>query len=163
MWPAHDNCVQRRAAVKRYDSVQLVLRHKGSEVYSIPPTATVYEALEKLAEKNVGALLVMEGTELVGILSERDYVRKVILKGHSSRDLAVSEIMSSPAVTVDSKTTIDECMQRMTDKRCRHLPVVEEGRVLGLVSIGDLVNWIITVQDETIHHLEDYITGKYPA
>jgi CBS domain-containing protein len=149
--------------VKLYDTVQLVLRRKGSDVYSIPPNATVYEALETLAEKNVGALLVMEGTELVGILSERDYVRKVILKGHSSRDLEVSEIMSSPAVTVDPKTTIDECMQRMTHMRCRHLPVVEDGRVLGVVSIGDLVNWVITVQDETIHHLENYITGKYPA
>jgi CBS domain-containing protein len=149
--------------VKLYDSVALILKRKGSEVFSISPHATVYQALEKLAEKNVGALVVMEGTELVGILSERDYVRKVILKGFSSKQLKVSEIMSSPAVTVSPKATIDECMQRMTERRCRHLPVVEEGRLVGVVSIGDLVNWIITVQDETIHHLEDYITGKYPA
>lgn len=149
--------------MKLYDSVELVLKRKGSVVYSIAPDATVYQALEKLAEKNVGALAVMDGPMLVGILSERDYVRKVILKGHSSRELRVSEIMSSPAVTVGPQCTIDECMQLMTDKRCRHLPVVADGRMVGMVSIGDLVNWIITAQDETIHQLEDYITGKYPA
>jgi len=149
--------------VKLYDSVALILKRKGSEVSSISPHATVYQALEKLAEKNIGALVVIDGTDLVGILSERDYVRKVILKGYSSKQLKVSEIMSSPAVTVNPKATIDECMQRMTDKRCRHLPVVEEGKLVGVVSIGDLVNWIITAQDETIHHLEDYITSKYPA
>ncbi len=149
--------------MKLYDSVALILKRKGSEVCSISPHATVYEALEKLAEKNIGALVVIDGTDLVGILSERDYVRKVILKGHSSKQLKVSEIMSSPAVTVDLKATIDECMQRMTDRRCRHLPVVEGGKLVGVVSIGDLVNWIITAQDETIHHLEDYITNKYPA
>lgn len=149
--------------MKLSDSVQLILKRKGSEVHSISPHATVFEALEKLAEKNVGALAVVDGSELVGILSERDYVRKVILKGHSSRELKVSAIMSSPAITVGPKATIDECMQRMTGKRCRHLPVVDEGRLVGVVSIGDLVNWIITAQDETIHHLEDYIAGKYPA
>ncbi len=149
--------------MKLYDSVALILRKKGSEVHSISPRATVYEALEKLAEKNVGALVVVDGSTLVGILSERDYVRKVILKGHSSRELKVSDIMSSPAVTVESKTLIDECLQRMTDNRCRHLPIVDDGQLRGLVSIGDLVSWIITAQDETIHQLEDYITGKYPA
>lgn len=149
--------------MKLYDSVALILSRKGSEVFSIASHATVYQALEKLAEKNVGALVVMDGDELVGILSERDYVRKVILQGFSSKQLKVSEIMSSPAVTVSPTATIDECMQRMTDRRCRHLPVVEEGRLVGMVSVGDLVSWIITVQDETIHHLEDYITGKYPA
>jgi CBS domain-containing protein len=151
------------AVVKLRDSVRLILKRKGTEVYSISPDATVYEALEKLADKNVGALVVVDGTNLVGILSERDYVRKVILKGFSSRELKVSEIMSNPAVTVNPDTTIDECMQCMTEKRCRHLPVVDEGRLVGLVSIGDLVSWIITSQDETIHQLEDYITGKYPG
>ena len=149
--------------MERYDPVALILKRKGSEVHSISPGATVYQALEKLAEKNCGALVVMEGTDLIGILSERDYVRKVILKGHTSRKLLVSEIMSSPATTVTPRATIDECMQRMTDMRCRHLPVVEEGQVVGVVSIGDLVNWIISAQDQTIHQLEDYITGKYPA
>ena len=149
--------------MKLYDSVALILKRKGSEVYSISPHASVYQALEKLAEKNLGALVVIDGSDLVGILSERDYVRKVILKGYSSKQLKVSEIMSSPAVTVNPKATIDECMQTMTNRRCRHLPVVEEGKLVGVVSIGDLVNWIITAQDETIHHLEDYITSKYPA
>jgi CBS domain-containing protein len=149
--------------VKLHDSVERILRQKGCEVYSIRPDATVYEALEKLAEKNVGALLVMNGSELVGLLSERDYVRKVILKGHSSKDLTVDEIMTSSPITVSLKTTVDECMHYMTNKRCRHLPVVDQGKVVGLVSIGDLVNWIMTVQDVTIHELEDYISGKYPA
>jgi CBS domain-containing protein len=149
--------------VKLHDSVERILRQKGSEVYSISPDATVFEALETLEEKNVGALLVMDGDSLVGLLSERDYVRKVKLKGHSSTDLKVEEIMSSPVVTVDSKATVDECMFRMTNKRCRHLPVVNDGKVVGVVSIGDLVNWIMTAQDFTIHQLEDYITGKYPG
>jgi len=149
--------------VKLHDAVERILRQKGSEVYSISPDATVFEALETLEEKNIGALLVMAGDTLVGLLSERDYVRKVKLKGHSSTDLKVEEIMSSPVVTVTPKTTVDECMCCMTNKRCRHLPVVDEGKVVGVVSIGDLVNWIMTVQDVTIHQLEDYICGKYPA
>ena len=149
--------------MKLKDSVELILKQKGSQVHSISADATVYEALEKLADKDIGALVVMNGTELVGVFSERDYVRKVILKGRSSREMQVHEIMSNPAVTVDRKTTVDECMYLMTSKRFRHLPVVEAGTVVGVVSIGDLVNWIITVQDLTIHQLEDFITGKYPG
>lgn len=145
------------------EPVHRILRNKGSQVYSIAPDATVYEALEKLAEKDIGALVVLEGVELVGIFSERDYVRKVILKGRSSRDMKVHEIMSSPVVTLSVQTSIDECMYRMTEQRCRHLPVVEDGKVVGVVSIGDVVNWIITTQDMTIHQLEDYISGKYPG
>ena len=149
--------------MKLYDSVALILRHKGSQVHAISPNVTVYEALEKMAEKDVGALIVMDGPDLVGVLSERDYVRKVFIKGHSSKDMMVHEIMSSPAVTVNLGTTIDECMRQMTEDRCRHLPVVEQGRVVGVVSIGDLVNWIISAQDHTINQLQDYISGKYPA
>ena len=149
--------------MKLHDSVELILKRKGAQVYSITAHATVYEALEKMADNDVGALVVMHGTDLVGIISERDYARKVILDGRSSKEMKIHEIMSSPAVTVNLSTTIDECMHRMTDKRCRHLPVVEEGRVVGLVSIGDLVHWIIAAQDLTIHQLEDYICGKYPA
>jgi CBS domain-containing protein len=149
--------------VKLTESIELILKRKGSQVHSIAADATVYEALEKLADKDIGALVVMKGTEVVGVFSERDYVRKVILKGRSSREMQVHEIMSSPVVTVDRTTTVDECMHLMTSKRFRHLPVVEAGRVVGVVSIGDLVNWIITVQDLTIHELEDYITGKYPG
>jgi len=149
--------------VKLYDSVALILRRKGADVHSVSPDVTVYQALEKLAEKDIGALVVMDGRTLVGILSERDYVRKVILKGFSSKELKVHEIMSSPVVSVSPRTTVDDCMRCMTDERCRHLPVVEEGKVVGVVSIGDLVNWIITAQDDTIHQLEGYISGKYPA
>ena len=149
--------------MKLQDSIDRILRQKGSEVYSISPDATVFEALETLEERNVGALLVMAGDNLVGLLSERDYVRKVKLRGHSSTDLKVSEIMSTPVVTVTPTATVDDCMRCMTNKRCRHLPVVDEGKVVGVLSIGDLVNWIMTVQDVTIHQLEDYICGKYPA
>jgi CBS domain-containing protein len=149
--------------VKLHDSVDRILNQKGSAVYSISPDATVFQALEMLEEKNVGALLVIAGDTLVGLLSERDYVRKVKLKGHSSTDLKVEEIMSNPVVTVSPKTTVDECMHCMTNKRCRHLPVLDGERVVGVVSIGDLVNWIMTVQEVTIHQLEDYICGKYPA
>lgn len=149
--------------MKLNDSVGLVLKQKGSLVHSIPPDVTVYEALKKMADENVGALVVMQGSDLVGLISERDYARKVILKDRSSKEMKVEEIMSSPVVTVDRRATIDECMYKMTDKRCRHLPVVEEGRVIGVVSIGDLVNWIITAQDVTINQLEGYITGRYPG
>jgi CBS domain-containing protein len=151
------------SAMKLNDSVEIILKRKGPQVYSIRPDVTVYEALERMADKDVGALVVMDGTDLVGVFSERDYVRKVILKGRSSKEIQVHEIMSSPVVTVDPKTTIDDCMHRMTDKRCRHLPVVDGQQVVGVVSIGDLVNWIIKVQDFTIHQLEEYITGKYPC
>ena len=149
--------------MKLHDCVELILKQKGSQVYSIAPHVTVYEALEKMADGNVGALMVMRGTDLLGIISERDYARKVILDGRSSKEMKVQEIMSSPAVTVNPRATIDECMQRMTDKRCRHLPVVDGERVVGVVSIGDLVNWIISAQDHAIRQLEDYICGKYPA
>jgi CBS domain-containing protein len=153
----------RRSAVKLNDCVERILRQKGSSVYSVAPHVTVYKALEMMADKDIGALVVMEGDDLVGLLSERDYVRKVILKGFSSKEITVDDIMSSPAVSVNLRTSVDECMRLMTDNRCRHLTVMEEGAVVGVVSIGDLVNWIITVQDLTIHQLEDYITGKYPA
>jgi CBS domain-containing protein len=148
--------------VKLNDPVELILKRKGFEIHSIAQDKTVYEALQKMAEKDIGALVVMDGTTVVGIFSERDYARKVVLKDRSSREMQVHEIMTAPVVTVTPKTTVDECMYCMTANRCRHLPVVE-GTVVGLVSIGDLVNWIMSVQDLAIHQLEDYITGKYPA
>jgi CBS domain-containing protein len=145
------------------EPVARILQHKGAQVHSIAPDVTVYEALEKMAEHDVGALVVLDGASLVGIISERDYARKVRLKDRSSKEMKVHEIMSSPPVTVALGTTIDECMARMTDNRCRHLPVVEKDAVVGLVSIGDLVNWTIRAQDLTIHQLEDYISGRYPG
>ena len=145
--------------MKLVDRVELILKQKGSQVYTITPEVTVYEALAKMAENGIGALVVMDGTDLVGIISERDYARKVILAGRSSKEMKVHEIMSSPPVTVNLKSTVDECMERMTEKRCRHLPVVEEGKVVGVVSIGDVIHWIITAQDLAIRQLEDYISG----
>jgi CBS domain-containing protein len=149
--------------MKLQDAVRRILSLKGPQVYSITPDSTVYEALKTLAEKNTGALVVMQGSDVVGMLSERDYARKVLLSGRSSKETLVAEIMTTPAVTVSPGTTVDECMQLMTAQRCRHLPVVDDGKVVGVVSIGDLVNWIITTQDFTIHQLEDYITGGYPG
>jgi CBS domain-containing protein len=146
-----------------HEPVARILHHKGSQVHFIAPDVTVFEALQKMAEHDVGALPVIDGSRLVGIISERDYARKVILKDRSSKEMKVHEIMSSPAVTVTPSTPIDECMNRMTDKRCRHLPVVDGEVVVGVVSIGDLVNWTINSQDLTIHQLEDYISGRYPV
>lgn len=140
-------------------TVGLLMRNKGGGVWSLSPSSSVYDAIAMMAERQVGALLVMEGGRLVGIVSERDYARKVILQGRSSKDTAVAEIMSSPVITVTPVHSIGECMQIVTEKRIRHLPVVEGDQVKGIVSIGDLVNWVVSEQQATIRHLEAFIAG----
>jgi CBS domain-containing protein len=142
-------------------TISEILNHKGSAVWSIRPDATVFEAIQLMAEKNVGALLVMDGEQLVGLISERDYTRKVALRGKTSKELKVREILAGNLVTATPTHTVESCLHLMTDHRVRHLPVLDSGKVAGLVSIGDLVNWVISTQDTTIRQLETYISG-YP-
>jgi CBS domain-containing protein len=141
-------------------TVSEILRGKGYQVWSVAPDSTVYDALKLMADKNVGAVLVMDGGVLVGVLSERDYARKVILHGRSSRDTAVREIMTERVVCVSPEETAEECMALMTDKRVRHLPVVRDNQIIGVVSIGDVVKSIISEQHFIIEQLEHYITGS---
>ncbi len=136
-----------------------ILKSKGSQIWSIGPDAKVFKALEFMAEKNIGAVLVMEGDRLVGVLSERDYARKVILKGHASKDLAVRDIMTADVACVAPETTPEEAMALMVDKHIRHLPVIEGDRVIGVISIGDVVKAIISDREFTIDQLARYIRG----
>lgn len=138
-----------------------LLQAKGSQIWSIEPQATVYRALQIMAEKNVGALLVIDRDQLVGIFSERDYARKVILKGKSSKDTSVSELMTPEVFYINTKDTLDECMVLMTAKHIRHLPVLENKQLVGIVTLGDVVQQIIVEQKFTIRELEKYITGGY--
>jgi CBS domain-containing protein len=140
-------------------TIGAVLRQKAGDILSIAPDASVYDAIELMADKGVGALLVMEQGVLLGIVSERDYARKVVLQGRHSKDTPVTDIMSSPVVTVTRQHTVGECLRIITDKHFRHLAVSEQGKVIGVVSIGDLVNCVITEQEQTIRHLHAYISG----
>jgi CBS domain-containing protein len=145
------------------DTVRSILADKGATIWSVTPDATVYDALAMLAEQDVGALLVMTDGKLVGIFSERDYARKVILMGRSSREMHVREIMTSPVIAVSPDHSVDDCMRIITKHRVRHLPVLDGDTLAGVISIGDLVNSIISAQAETIQHLSNYICGNYPS
>jgi CBS domain-containing protein len=149
--------------MKVFDPVLFILRKKGTEIFRVAPDDTVYDAMKLMADKDVGALLVMDGEQLEGIVSERDYARKVILQGRSSKDTRVREIMTEAMITVKPDTSVDEAMRLMTTNRSRHLPVFCDGKVHGVISIGDLVQWISFSQDQTIEQLEHYIEGKYPC
>ena len=145
------------------DTIAMVLKEKGQNIWSLDPEALVYDAIEMMANKHVGALLVTSDGKLVGIISERDYARKVILQERSSKQTQVKEIMTSSLIVVRPDQTVEDCMRLMTENRIRHLPVVENEKVLGVVSIGDLVKWVVSAQAETIHQLQHYIAGGYPG
>jgi CBS domain-containing protein len=143
-------------------TISEILDHKNPSVWSVSPETTVFDAIQMMADKNIGALLVMDGEKLVGIMSERDYTRKVALKGKASKQTAVREIITGQVISVTPSHTVEDCMRLMTSHRIRHLPVLDHGRVSGIISIGDLVNWIISSQTSTIHQLQTYIAG-YPG
>ncbi len=145
------------------DPVRLLLKQKGHFVWHISPETCVYDAIELMAEKYVGALMVVAEGKLVGVISERDYARKVILQGKASKETPVREIMSSPAISVTPDQTVEDSMRIMTENHIRHLPVADNGEVVGVVSIGDLVKWMISAQQQTISQLHNYINNQYPA
>lgn len=140
-------------------TVKDILQHKGNVVWSVRPDESVFDALKLMAEKDIGGLAVMEGDRLVGIITERDYARKVVLQGRSSKTTPVAEVMTKQVLFVGRERTIDECLALMTEKRLRHLPVLENGKVVGVISIGDLVKTIIDEQQLLIDRLQQYITG----
>jgi CBS domain-containing protein len=143
--------------------ISALLHHKGAALWSITPELTVFEAIKLMADKNIGALLVLSGGKLVGVFTERDYTRKIALQGKTSKATKVSEILSSQIVSVTPHHTVEECMKLMTENRVRHLPVLENEKVTGIVSIGDLVNWTISAQDAAIAQMEQYIAGGVTA
>jgi CBS domain-containing protein len=143
--------------------ISALLHHKGTALWSITPELTVFEAIKLMAEKNIGALLVISGGKLVGVVTERDYTRKIALQGRKSKETPVAEILSSRIVSVTPQHTVEECMKLMTEHRVRHLPVLENEKVTGIVSIGDLVNWTISAQDAAIAQMEQYIAGGVAA
>ena len=145
------------------NTVGAILRHKGSQVWTASPGDSVLEAIALMADKRVGALVVLHDNTVVGMISERDYARKVVLQGRSSKDTLVNAIMTSPVVSVTSRHTIDECMRVVAAEQIRHLPVIDGGRLVGVVSIGDLVRRLVSIQGETIQYLQEYIAGPSPA
>jgi CBS domain-containing protein len=146
--------------IKTSGTIGTVLHHKGTTVWTISPQATVFDAIRLLAQKNIGALPVVEGDRLVGIFSERDYTRKVALEGKTSHNTKVCEILTTNVATISPHDTVEDAMRLMTGKHIRHLPVMEQGRMVGFVSIGDMVNWIISAQSATIDQMESYLSGR---
>jgi len=142
-------------------TIDAILGQKGTEIFSVAPDATVFEAIELMANKNVGAVLVLRDGQLLGLFSERDYTRKVMLRGKRSRETLVQEIMSTDLTVVTSREPVENCLRMMTDKRIRHLPVIDGDTLRGVISIGDLVKWVIASQSAAIAHLESYISGGY--
>lgn len=141
--------------------VRNLLQTKGHTVYSVEPSIMVYRAIELMCEKNIGGLLIVEDGKLLGIFTERDYARKLILKGKSSKDTPIRDLMTSNLITVTSDTSVDDCMRVMTGRKIRHLPVLENNELVGLISIGDVVRFVIEEQKSIIEHLEHYITGHH--
>lgn len=142
-------------------TINEILNTKGTQVWTISPEATVFDALKLMDEKNIGALLAMEGGRLAGVISERDYSRKIVLVGKNSRTTPVRDILTTVVISVTPKHTVQECMELMTTHRVRHLPVLDDKHLVGIVSIGDLVNWIINAQRTAINQLQNYISGQY--
>ncbi len=142
-------------------TIDAILSRKGSELHTVSPDATVLQAVELMAQKNVGALLVVQDGNLVGLISERDYTRKIVLHGKRSRETPVREIMSTDLTVIQPNESVENCLRMMTEKRIRHLPVVAEDRLRGVISIGDLVKYVMASQSATIAHLESYISGGY--
>jgi CBS domain-containing protein len=142
-------------------TIDAILKSKTADLYSIAPETTVFDAIKIMAEKNIGAVLVTAGGKLVGIVTERDYTRKVALKGKSSKETPVRDIVSTPVITASPAHSVEECLRLMTDNRVRHLPILEGETIAGVVSIGDLVNWVISAQNVAIKQMENYIAGNY--
>ena len=150
-------------AVRFDEPVRSILRKKGPALWSISPEGTVYEAIQLMSEKHIGCLLVLSGGHLTGIVTERDYARKVVLMGRASQQTRVRDIMTKPVLFVRESDTMDDAMRLMTSRRLRHLPVLHGDDVVGVISIGDLVSWMIDTQNQTIEHLRGYINGSYPG
>ena len=142
------------------ETVRTVIKNKSDEIFSVTKNTSVYDALKLMAEKSIGAVLVVEDNKLIGILSERDYARKVVLRGKSSKDCIVGDIMTEKVITVESTTHIEECMELMNSKKIRHLPVVDDGKLVGVISIGDVLKAILSHKEFVINQLQDYIKGN---
>jgi len=143
--------------------ISLILAGKPRGLFSVTPSTTVYDAIRTMADHNIGAVVVLDGDRLEGVFSERDYTRKLILQGRLSRETAVADVLTRPVITVEPSTSVADCMRVMTDNRIRHLPVLEGSDLVGLISIGDCVKWVISQQNAHIEHLERYISGDYPG